>query len=485
MATQNKLTAFIEVPRSKRPKRAVEERSKDYKEIYLEMSEDQMREQASRCMDCGTPFCHSYGCPLGNCVPEWNELVYEGRWQEAADLLQATNNFPEFTGRLCPALCEAACTLNLDDDPVNICLNELTIIERAWRNGWVQPQPPAKETGKRIAVIGSGPAGLACAQQLRRAGHDVTVFEKNQKPGGVLRYGIPDFKLQKEIIDRRIEQMWAEGVKFECGVEIGKDISASYLNRSFDSIALTVGAEQARDLPVEGRELEGVYQAMEYLTQQNRSIGAEINGGEKIIDAKGKKVVVIGGGDTGADCLGTAIRQGATDVLQIEIMPKPPEGEDPARPWPQYPMILRQNASHEEGGERKWCVMTKKFEGENGKLTKLHCVEVEWEGRDLKEKAGSDFVVEADLAFLAMGFVQPVHGGLLEDLGVEFDARGNVVADDEQRTTVDGVYVGGDTNTGAWLVVHSIAAGRRIAYTIDTDLMGSSSLPKPPARESR
>lgn len=477
-------TAFIEIARSKQPKKPVEERVKNYKEIYEEMAEDQMREQASRCMDCGTPFCHSFGCPLGNCVPEWNDLVYQGRWKEAAELLHATNNFPEFTGRLCPALCEAACTLNLDTDPVNIKLNELTIIEKAWNEGWIEPADIPEETGKSIAVIGSGPAGLACAQQLARAGHEVTVFEKNAQPGGILRYGIPDFKLEKHFIDRRIDQMWQEGIDFECSANIGVDISADYLKRSFDAIALCVGAEEARDLPVEGRELKGVYQAMEYLVQQNRNIAGELAEDEEIIDAKGKNVVVIGGGDTGADCLGTAIRQGAKHVTQIEILPVPPKDTDPMRPWPQYPMIYRNNASHEEGGERHWSVMTKKFEGEGDKITKIHCVKVEWDNGP-KEIPGSDFILEADLVLLAMGFVKPVHNGLLDALGVEYDARGNVIADEEQRTSVEGIYVGGDTNTGAWLVVHSIAAGRRIAATIDKDLMGESALPVPPARAKR
>lgn len=478
-------TAFIEVPRSKQPKKPVEERVKNYNEIYAEMAEDQMREQASRCMSCGTPFCHSFGCPLGNLVPEWNELVYQGRWKDAVDLLHATNNFPEMTGRLCPALCEAACTLNLSDDPVNIRLNELTMVEKAWAEGWITPQAPSQETGKSVAVIGSGPAGLACAQQLRRAGHDVTVFEKGNHPGGILRYGIPDFKLEKKFIDRRLQQMEMEGVKFECGLEVGKDISAEYLSRSFDAICLCVGAGEARDLPVPGRELKGVHQAMEYLTQMNRRLSGEIKSGEELIDAAGKKVLVIGGGDTGADCLGTALRQNAKSVLQVEIMPMPPLDKDPIRPWPQYPMIKRDNASHDEGGERRWNVLTKSFEGKDGVVSKVNCIEVEWQGPKFTEKAGSEFVVEADLVLLAMGFVKPVHNGLLDELGVAYDARGNVIADAQQRTNVKGVYVGGDTNTGAWLVVHSIAAGRRMACTVDVDLMGSTSLPVPPERACR
>ncbi len=479
-------TAFLEVDRSKQPKKPVTERVKNYLEIYKDMGEDQMREQASRCMDCGTPYCHTFGCPVGNCIPEWNELVYEDRWKEAAELLHATNNFPEFTGRLCPALCEASCTLNLDSDPVNIKLNELTIIEKAWNEGWIKPEEILEETGKSVAVIGSGPTGLACAQQLKRAGHEVTVFEKNPQPGGILRYGIPDFKLEKQFIDRRIEQMWEEGVDFECSATIGVDISADYLKRSFDAVCLCVGAEEARDLPIEGRELKGIHQAMEYLIQQNRVNSGEFDAEkEERISAEGKNVVVIGGGDTGADCLGTAIRQGAKKVTQIEILPQPPKGTDPKRPWPQYPMIFRTNASHEEGGERRWSIMSQKFEGENGIVKKIHCVEVEWTDKGPKPVAGTEFVLEADLVLLAMGFVKPVHNGLLDALGVEYDARGNVIADEEQRTSVDGVYVGGDTNTGAWLVVHSIAAGRRMAATVDKDLMDETALPVPPARAKR
>jgi glutamate synthase (NADPH/NADH) small chain len=480
-----KETGFLEIRRAGAPKEKPAARRKHWREIYREMAEDELRNQASRCMECGVPFCHSFGCPLGNVIPEWNELIYRGRWREAVDLLQSTNNFPEVTGRVCPALCEAACTLTLDDEAVTIRLNEKSIVERAWREGWIEPLPPAVETGKRVAVVGSGPAGLAAAQQLRRAGHEVVVYEAADAPGGLLRYGIPDFKLEKPVLERRLAQMREEGVLFECGVAAGEDLSASYLRKRYDAIALAVGAGVPRDLPVPGRELEGVHFALELLVQQNRR-NAGLPVAEPAIDAAGKHVVIIGGGDTGADCVGTALRQGAASVTQLEILPRPPEQVNPQTPWPEYPNILRTNPSHEEGGERRWCVATEELVGEDGRVKELRGVEVEWQapaagGRpEMRKKAGSEFTLPADLVLLAMGFTQPRHQGLLDDLGVEYDSRGTVVVDERQRSSVADVYAAGDAATGAWLVVHAIAGGRRLARAVDEDLMGESDLPEPP-----
>lgn len=478
-------TGFLEFKRQLPEKAPVEERLTNYREIYRDFAEEQMREQGARCMDCGVPFCHAVGCPLGNLIPDWNEAIFRGHWRDASELLHATNNFPEVTGRICPAPCEASCTLNINDDPVTIRNNELVIVERAFEEQWVVPEPPKEETGKTVAVIGSGPAGLAAAQQLRRAGHTVTVFERSDRPGGLLRYGIPDFKLEKHIIDRRLDQMEAEGVKFETCVQVGVDVSAKYLRKRFDAVCLCVGAGQPRDLPVPGRELKGIHYAVDYLTQQNRRIaGLDVDGEE--ITADGRRVVILGGGDTGADCVGTALRQGARSVHQLEILPRPPVGSDPNNPWPLWPNILRTSTSHEEGGERRWSVCTKEFLGAGGKVRGLSGVEVALGDPDetgrpqLHEVADSEFEMEADLVLLAMGFVHPVHEGLLDDMRVDYDPRGNVKVDSQYATSVPGVFAAGDSHTGAWLIVTAITAGRGMARATDLYLMGQSSLPAPP-----
>ena len=479
-----KADAFLNIPRRNFAKQDVQERLRHYREIYLEMAEEDLQQQASRCMDCGVPYCHGFGCPLGNVIPEWNRMVYLGRWQEATELLHLTNNFPEITGRICPALCEAACTLGLTDDSVTVRQNEYSIVERAWREGWIKPMPPATETGRKVAVIGSGPAGLAASQQLRRAGHQVTLFDKSDRLGGILRFGIPDYKLDKRILDRRLAQMAAEGVKFESDVFVGLDISAEYLRKRFDAVCLCVGAGVPRDLTVENRELDGVHFAMEFLVQQNRR-NADLPIKEQEIIAKDKRVVIIGGGDTGADCLGTALRQGARSVHQLEIMPRPPLERDPATPWPNWPNMLRTSTSHEEGGERRWSVATTRFIGNQGRVIGLHGHEVNWtrnpDGRmDMKPVEGSDFEMEADLVLLAMGFVHPQRNGLLDDLEVDYDRRGNVQVDGTMATSVPGVFSAGDATTGAWLVVRAIAAGRKMAHYVDEYLMGTTCLPDCP-----
>lgn len=483
-------TGFIEVRRKDPEKLGVRERLTHYREIYREMAEDELRRQASRCMDCGIPFCHGFGCPLGNLIPEWNDLVYRGRWREASELLHSTNNFPELTGRVCPAPCEPACTLRINDEPVTIRQLELAVVERAFHEGWIVPERPQQQARTSVAVVGSGPAGMAAAQQLRRAGHAVTLFEKEDRPGGILRYGIPDFKLEKQVLDRRFRQMEAEGLTIETNVDVGNDISAGYLRKRFDAVCLCVGAGQPRDLPLPGRHLGGIHFAMPYLTQQNRRVGW-LQPAEEEILARGKRVVVLGGGDTGADCVGTALRQGAASVEQLEVLPQPPEGRNPATPWPQWPNVLRNSTSHEEGGRRRWAVCTKQFLGHNGQVVGLRAVDVEWSPPDrsgrrhMQEKRGTEFELEAELVLLATGFVRPVHQGLLDDLGVEYDARGNVKVTPDCASSVAGVFAAGDATTGAWLVVHAIAAGRRMARAVDMYLTGDSCLPEPPPAASR
>ncbi|MBD3242226.1 MAG: glutamate synthase small subunit [Chitinivibrionales bacterium] len=469
-----KPTGFLEYERKTAAYRPVGERVKDYKEVAQHFPVEQLREQGGRCMDCGIPFCHAMGCPVYNLIPEWNDMVYNGQWREAYERLELTNNLPEITGRVCPAPCETACTLSINAAPVTIKQLELAIVEKAFRMGWVVPRPPRTESGKRVAVVGSGPAGLAAAQQLRRAGHAVTLFEQSPKIGGILRYGIPDFKLDKSVIDRRMKQMAAEGVVFETGVVLGDDISARYLRTKFDAVLLSMGAGEPRDLPVPGRGLEGIHFAMNYLSQSNRHVAKELKKHE-IIWAGGKHVLVIGGGDTGSDCIGTANRQGAASVSQFEIMPKPREWTEPWNPeWPNWPSIVRTSSSHEEGCERQWSVTTKRFSGKGVRVEEAVCAKVEWQekkGRRVPvEVPGSEFTVKADLVLLAMGFVHVQHSKLLDDLGVEYDARDNVATNGNYATSVDGVFVAGDAATGASLVVRAIWHGRRAAQAVSDHL---------------
>ncbi|MBU1175947.1 MAG: glutamate synthase subunit beta [Alphaproteobacteria bacterium] len=470
-----KVTGFLEVDRHDRTYEPASDRVRNFQEFVIPLPEREVVSQASRCMDCGIPYCHS-GCPVNNQIPDWNDLVYHEDWEEAARNLHSTNNFPEFTGRVCPAPCEASCTLNIEDIPVTIKTIECAIVDNAFDNGWVRPEPARTATGKSVAIVGSGPAGLAAAQQLARVGHKVTVYEKASRPGGLLRYGIPNYKLEKRYVDRRLAQLEAEGVTFVCNTTIGKDITAADLARAHDAVLLTGGAEKPRDLPVEGRELDGIHFAMDFLAQQNRRFDHDSLVGERLIHANFKHVVVIGGGDTGSDCIGTSIRQGALSVTQLEIMPKPPEKENKLTTWPEWPQKLRISSSQQEGADSHYAVTTTRFAGENGKVKKLHCAKV---GPDLKPIAGSEFILDADLVLLAMGFVSPVHEGMLDALGLARDKRGNVLANTEDyRTSMDRVYAAGDMRRGQSLVVWAIREGRQAARSIDLDLMGATTLPR-------
>jgi glutamate synthase (NADPH/NADH) small chain len=479
-----KITGFLEIEREMPARRPVEERLKDWRELEGKLPEDKLQAQGARCMDCGIPFCHK-GCPLGNIIPDWNDLVYRGRWRDAIDRLHSTNNFPEFTGRVCPAPCEEACVLNINNNPVTIKQIEKQIIDHAWKHEWVGPVLPAAKTGKKVAVVGSGPAGLACAQQLARAGHDVVVYERADRIGGLLRYGIPDFKMEKHLIDRRMAQMEAEGVVFRPGVDVGVDVSGDELRAGFDAVVLAAGATQPRDLPVPGRELRGIHFAMEFLPQQNKVVA-----GDRVADqilATGKRVVILGGGDTGSDCLGTSNRQGAVSVHQFELLPQPPETRtEEIAPWPYWPMILRTSSSHEEGVIRDWSINTKSFSGDaDGNVRKLHGVRLEWQkGANggppkMVEIPGSEFELECDLVLLALGFLGP-EKPLLGQLGVELDARGNVVADADYASSVPGVFACGDARRGQSLVVWAIWEGREAARGVDKYLMGETSLPASP-----
>jgi glutamate synthase (NADPH/NADH) small chain len=477
-----KPTGFMESGRQPPERRPIVERKGDYQELYLDWPEAAVREQGSRCMDCAVPFCHM-GCPLGNVIPEFNHHVYQGEWEKALHVLLSTNNFPEFTGRICPAPCEASCVLSINADPVTIEYIEKEISDRGYQEGWITPQPPDERTGKKVAVVGSGPAGLAAAQQINRAGHWVTVLERANYIGGLLMLGIPDFKLDKHVVNRRIQLMADEGIEFRTGINVGVDYPVKDLLEEYDAVCLTGGSTHARDLPVPGRELDGIHLAMDYLPQQNKLLAGEEIDPEGHITAEGKRVVILGGGDTGADCLGTAHRQGAEVVYQFELLPEPPEERQPNNPWPQWPMILRSSAAHEEGGIRDYNILTKSFSGNNGQLKKLHAVRVEWiageDGRfNMNEVPGSDMEVETDLVLLAMGFLHPEHEGMLTDLGVELDPRGNVKVDENKMTNIPGVFAGGDMARGQSLVVWAIAEGREVARGVDQYLVGASNLPR-------
>lgn len=473
-----KLTGFKEIERQNPKKLPAKERILNHDEFYIHLSDDEVSKQAARCMDCGVPFCN-YACPLGNNLPDLNDMVYHGNWKKALHILHATNNFPEFTGRLCPALCEASCNLSIHQDAVTTKEIELAIIEKAFAEGWVVPQAPINKTGFKVAVVGSGPAGLAVAQQLIRAGHNVTVFERSDEAGGILALGIPDYKLDKEILKRRLNQLEEEGIKFKTGVSVGTDVSFEQLREKYDAICLSGGATVPRNLNVDGRELNGIHFAMDFLTQQNMlNAGKEVPEDE-IISAKDKHVVIIGGGDTGADCLGVSIRQGAKEIVQLELMPKPPESRTEDMPWPEWPMILRNNTAHEEGGERQWSVATKYFIGnDENNVSEIHCINLEWVEEDgrkkMKEIEGSDFVLKADLVLFAMGFLHPEHGELVQQFSLELDGRGNIKTDDEYMTSLPGVFSAGDMRTGQSLVCRAISDGRECAEMIDEFLLKKS-----------
>ncbi len=478
-----KPTGFMEYDRLERSFAPPADRVQHFREFVIPLQDSELSLQGARCMDCGIPFCHQ-GCPVNNIIPDWNDLVYQGNWQEALSVLQSTNNFPEFTGRICPAPCEASCTLNIDDNPVTIKTIECAIIDKGWENNWITPQIAEHKTGKRVAVVGSGPAGMACAQQLARAGHEVEVFEKQDRIGGLLRYGIPDFKMEKHIIDRRMAQMQAEGVSFHTEAHVGVTTPARKLLDDFDAVALTGGSEHPRDLEVPGRELDGVHFAMTFLPQQNKRNAGDSIDPDIAISAKDQHVIVIGGGDTGSDCIGTSFRQGALSVTQLEIMPQPPEKENKGLVWPDWPNKLRTSSSQEEGAQREWSVATKSIEGQDGKVTAINCIRLNWsQGGNgswkMEEIPGSEFQLKADLVLLAMGFVHPVHEGMLQELGIELDARGNVQANTEQyQASLAKVFAAGDMRRGQSLVVWAIREGRQCARAIDEYLMGSSDLPR-------
>ncbi len=470
-----KVTGFLEIDRRDRKYLPAGDRVRSYKEFLIPLSEGATRDQAARCMNCGVPFCHT-GCPVNNQIPDWNDLVYRGDWLRALTNLHSTNNFPEFTGRVCPAPCEEACTLNLTDAPVTIKTIECAIVDRGWQEGWIKPEASATRTGKSVAVIGSGPAGLAAAQQLARTGHEVNVYEKWSRPGGLLAYGIPDFKMEKTHVAKRVKQMEAEGVTFICDMHVGVNISVLDIVAKHDAVIIATGAEQPRDLPIPGRELDGIHFAMDYLPQQNKRVAGESIGNANPILAGGKHVVVIGGGDTGSDCIGTANRQGALSVTQLEIMARPPDHENKLMTWPDWPLKYRTSSSQEEGAERDFSVMTRKFTGANGHVTELHCVEVD---KAMKPIEGSEFTIKAELVLLAMGFVGPVQTGMVKDLGVDLDKRGNIVADtNAYKSTVDKVFACGDARRGQSLVVWAIREGRQCARSVDQFLMGSTALPR-------
>ncbi|MDP1675578.1 MAG: glutamate synthase subunit beta [Bacteroidota bacterium] len=471
-----KPTGFMEYKREVPQRRQVAERLEDWRDVYTAFDEDKIKTQGARCMDCGIPFCQS-GCPVNNVIPHWNDLVYKDRWEEAIRILHSTNNFPEFTGNVCPAPCEASCVLGINEPPVTIKVIERTIIEYAFEHGWIKPEPPKKRSGKTVAVIGSGPSGLAAAQQLNRAGHRVTVYEKNDRVGGLLRYGIPDFKFEKHLLDRRVDQLQAEGIVFTTKTNVGVNISAEELRRSYDAILLCGGAESPRDLKVPGRELKGIHFAMEFLPQQNHRLAGDKTDPTKDILATGKRIVIIGGGDTGADCLGTSLRQKAKSVNQFEIMPKPPLERAASTPWPLWPLQLRTESSHEEGGTRDWALATTKFEGDaNGNVTKLHAIRV-GPPPNFAPITGTEFTLDADLVLLAMGFNGPTKNGLLDELGVALDARSNVSTDKEYMSSVPGIFSAGDMRRGQSLVVWAISEGRKAARSVDKYLMGATSLP--------